>query len=1154
MSLKIDRLQLEIIINNDQARKSLRLLDDEARTIQKSMKGMKEGTDEWINATKRLSSIKTQMDNIQDSIGILGMSLKELSAKQKQFNMLVSNLPANSPEYAHYKKTLDEINARITELKGKSKDAGDSMKGMFSNIGPAILKLGTTVAAVFSLDAIKNYVKEGIEAAIKLRDTESLLLEELNGQKSVQTDLINLAKERAGSTMYGRLEIEEAEKFLAIQQRTPEQIKKTIEAATNLAALTGGSLKDSVEILDATMEGRLGKGLGKLEKDFKGLTKEQMYNGEAIDIVAKKYGGLAEREMNTTEGRINLLEKAWKGLRRTLGEVVLDSEGIFSKGISGATTFLNTMKKWFDIPIEKKLADESAKVNLLATQLLDANIPAEKRNALYKELETIAPSITAGLDAENLSYKDLAKNLDVYNNLLINKIILSRGDKKIDDANVSAANARQAVLNQELKIRKELNDYLLYASEHGAKEGGESGAKWLKWISDVKNILADPDMQFADKFTQIGKLARETELQMLVYNKLLSDQESAMKKVNGLLTDKEVLMKQLGLTQDDLSGKDDAARKKAEEDAKAAAEAAKSKLDFAKMSESELHEVVSRAKEDSASNIDRTNSRLAQKELNRREALSKAYEQYMDLMREIADIEKTNFADKLSQTEGEIKAVNEKYNNEIKIIQEYKEHNKKELSPKQTKELDTKIGELEIIRDVQTKQVLEQAEKDFAEKIRLIHENLRVARMTITGREVYDINKKYDELQKEILDAVDYRYRQEVSQAKGNKDKIIEAEKNKAESLAKIQGDLSMLEKARQQETNKARKSSELAFEQDLAALKIKSDTSLAEGKEKIQMQINQKYKKLLDENIGDEKKTNEIKLQMEAEYNAQSAAADDEIWKQKFNKIKGWAEFALNELSGVASAWSSYQNGILQRDEENTNKQKTNLKKQLDSKLITQKQYDAGVAKLDAEADKKKRKIVHDQAVIQKATGVANAIINTAVAITSVLSIPILGVALAIIVGLLGAAQVALILATPIPQASSGRYNVTGKQDGKAYNNVPYQESYTGIPGRPMLVNETGNEIVIDPYTTRNIQMNYPYILEGINQARVPQRASGAYPYSSQRSAAGPMLIQLHPDTLKVLDRLDERLAKPIDATIVYDNLRDSMNTVAMLEKNVSR
>ena len=210
MSLKIDRLQLEIIINNDQARKSLRSLDDEARAIQKSMKGMKEGTDEWIQATKRLASIKTQMDSIQDSIGITGLTVKELIAKQKELNMVLNNISPNLPAYKQYRETLDQVNGRLSELKGKAKESGGTLNEMFGSLSPTIMKLGAAAAAAFSLDAIKEYVKGGVEAAIKLRDTENLLLEELNGQKSVQNDLINLAKKRAGTSMYSRVEIEEA--------------------------------------------------------------------------------------------------------------------------------------------------------------------------------------------------------------------------------------------------------------------------------------------------------------------------------------------------------------------------------------------------------------------------------------------------------------------------------------------------------------------------------------------------------------------------------------------------------------------------------------------------------------------------------------------------------------------------------------------------------------------------------------------------------------------------------------------------------------------------------------------------------------------------------------------------------------------------------
>ncbi|MEI7980424.1 MAG: hypothetical protein WCI71_02150 [Bacteroidota bacterium] len=533
----------------------------------------------------------------------------------------------------------------------------------------------------------------------------------------------------------------------------------------------------------------------------------------------------------------------------------------------------------------------------------------------------------------------------------------------------------------------------------------------------------------------------------------------------------------------------------------------KEKLDLTKLTEAQLNEIISRAREDSATNIDRTNSRLAQKELNRREGLANAYEQYMDLMREIADLEKTNFADKLSQTEQEIRAVNDKYNNEIKKIEEFKRHNKATLTPEKTKSLDTETGKLEIERDKQTKQILEQAEVSFADKVKLIHENLRVARMTITNREVYEINKKYDELQKEILDAIEYRYRQEISQANGNKDKIIEAEKNKAAAIVEIQAGVSDLNKARKEETDKAIKDGDIRFEEDLKGLKLKSDTELAKGKEKIQLELNQKYKKLLDENIGDEKRAKEIKAQMDSEQAAQENALATEKFKKMLSDAIQVAQAIVSSLSNVASAWEGYQNAILQQEAAADEQKKSSLKKQLDDKIISQQQYDTAVGKIDAEADKKKRKIAHDQAVVGKATAVANAIINTAVAITSVLSIPILGELLAVVVGVLGAAQVALILATPIPeaakvryaaikarQAARGRYNVTGQDDGKLFRDVPYEQSFTGIPGRPLLVNETGDEIVIDPETTKKIQKESPWIFDEIQRARVVQHADGKY------------------------------------------------------------
>jgi response regulator RpfG family c-di-GMP phosphodiesterase len=72
----------------------------------------------------------------------------------------------------------------------------------------------------------------------------------------------------------------------------------------------------------------------------------------------------------------------------------------------------------------------------------------------------------------------------------------------------------------------------------------------------------------------------------------------------------------------------------------------------------------------------------------------------------------------------------------------------------------------------------------------------------------------------------------------------------------------------------------------------------------------------------------------------------------------------------------------------------------------------------------------------------------------------------------------------------------------------------------------------------------------------QVPQRAGGLYPDSTaQRSAAaGPTQSGFDEETLQVLREFTAQLKRPIESTIVYETMRDAMDTVAYLEKNAAR
>lgn len=126
-----------------------------------------------------------------------------------------------------------------------------------------------------------------------------------------------------------------------------------------------------------------------------------------------------------------------------------------------------------------------------------------------------------------------------------------------------------------------------------------------------------------------------------------------------------------------------------------------------------------------------------------------------------------------------------------------------------------------------------------------------------------------------------------------------------------------------------------------------------------------------------------------------------------------------------------------------NYNAELAKLNEQLANKLISQEDYDAAKKKLDAdyadqkkalddknkeaekkaqdEIDEKKAEIEYQAAKRAKALAIANAIINGAAAVIAALATPFAGPALAIAAGLIAAANLAAIIATPIPDNRKG-------------------------------------------------------------------------------------------------------------------------------------
>lgn len=227
-------------------------------------------------------------------------------------------------------------------------------------------------------------------------------------------------------------------------------------------------------------------------------------------------------------------------------------------------------------------------------------------------------------------------------------------------------------------------------------------------------------------------------------------------------------------------------------------------------------------------------------------------------------------------------------------------------------------------------------------------------------------------------------------------------------------------------------------------------------------------------------------------------------------------------------------------------------LQKRVDAGLMTQEQYDAAVERLQAEQDAADEELSLRQAERQKRFSIVQAIINTALGVTKTLAdwgIPA-GIAPAAIMSAMGAAQVALMAATPVTGYEAGGFvKARRDQDGRTFS-AKFSPDARGFIATPtMLVGEAGGEYVIPAEGLKNPSVR-SFVgaietaringrLKSLNLAAVNPMAaigfssggysSGRKTYGRQTSSGGAAGGQMELLLTKLLDRLDA----PISAEV---------------------
>ena len=280
MSLKIDRVQLEIIVQQDKARQQMLDLEKQMKAANNELKNIKkqfgENSAEYRAQQDVIRRLKQQYDDLFNEIGIGHLSLKELANRQRELNAILRNMDPSLPEWKQYNEQLKAVNARIKELRNEARETGFSLSKLADGFN-RYAAIGASVIA--SLTGMTLTMRKCVDEYATMEEAESQVIK-YTGMAREETKQLN-------------------EDFKRMDTRTPREELNRLAGEAGKLGITGvQGVREFVEAADQ-INVALGEDLGedavnqigKLSQMFgdesRSLKENMLAIGSAVNQVAQ---------------------------------------------------------------------------------------------------------------------------------------------------------------------------------------------------------------------------------------------------------------------------------------------------------------------------------------------------------------------------------------------------------------------------------------------------------------------------------------------------------------------------------------------------------------------------------------------------------------------------------------------------------------------------------------------------------------------------------------------------------------------------------------------------------------------------------------------------------------------------------------------------
>ena len=290
------------------------------------------------------------------------------------------------------KNKLDGAGKTIDAGAKKGKGFADSLKGISTKaVVAAGAVAGVSVAVKKTVDALND-----CEKAYQVQRKAEIALQTAAKNNPYLNDesvynLRNFASELQSLSEIGDEVSLQVMSQLAATGRNEEQIMSIMSAAADMAAVTGNSIQNVALQLNKTYSGLAGE-LGEANEAIRALTKEELQNGKAIEIVANQYKGAAQ---STADLNVQL-SNSWGDFKENIGH--------------GWSKVTQPVKQFF-LDVLNSINEATAKTSELANQTYGQSQGAYTSEQLKELIDEKQAILDAALEEEKKQVEDSKKRL-----------------------------------------------------------------------------------------------------------------------------------------------------------------------------------------------------------------------------------------------------------------------------------------------------------------------------------------------------------------------------------------------------------------------------------------------------------------------------------------------------------------------------------------------------------------------------------------------------------------------------------------------------------------------------------------------------------------------------------------------------------------------